>query len=353
MSNLKAKMERTTIDSYIYGTSTHSPVKSEQSKNAKLDSSDVYIESNKIFPSSKWVKLNVGGKVYVTTLCTLVSKEPDSMLARMFSQDGMLPSEQDEQGAYLIDRSPHYFEPIINYLRHGQLIVDANVSLEGVLEEARFFGIYSLITQLEPQLLQINRSIDDIPLTRRDVIKALIQTPHASELRFQGVNLAGADLRKLDFRNINFKYACMQRCNLSHANLTYCCLERTDLAYANLECSQLVSVKGLCANLEGANLRGCNFEDPTGVRTNLEGVNLKGACLESSNMAGINLRVANLKDANMKNCNLRSAVLAGADLERCNLSGSDLQEANLRGANLKDAELTLMVTPLHMAQAIR
>lgn len=53
----------------------------------------------------------------------------------------------------------------------------------------------------------------------------------------------------------------MQRCNLSHANLTYCCLERTDLAFANLECAQLVSVKGLCANMEGANLRGCNFED--------------------------------------------------------------------------------------------
>ncbi|XP_023298429.2 BTB/POZ domain-containing protein KCTD9 [Lucilia cuprina] len=308
----------------------------------------------KEFPSSKWIKLNVGGKVFLTTIWTLVSKEPESMLARMFSQEGaMLPSDQDEQGAYLIDRSPHYFEPIINYLRHGQLIVDQNVSLEGVLEEAKFFGLESLVSQLEPQIIQQNQSMDNIPLTRRDVIKALIQTSHITEIRFQGVNLAGADLRKLDFRNINFKYACMQRCNLSHANLTYCCLERTDLAFANLECAQLVSVKGLCANMEGANLRGCNFEDPSGLRTNLEGVNLKGACLESSNMAGVNLRVANLKNANMKNCNLRAAVLAGADLERCNLSGSDLQEANLRGANLKDAELTLMVTPLHMAQAIR
>ncbi|XP_020712987.1 BTB/POZ domain-containing protein KCTD9 isoform X2 [Ceratitis capitata] len=325
-------MERLASSNYKSSVDSLPNMKSDQNVITKLALAETATDAASKFNSSKWVKLNVGGKVYVTTLCTLVSKEPDSMLARMFSQDGMLPSEQDEQGAYLIDRSAHYFEPIINYLRHGQLIVDANVSLEGVLEEARFFGIYSLISQLEPQLAQISRSLDDVPLTRKDVIKALIQTPHASELRFQGVNLAGADLRKLDFRNINFKYACMQRCNLSHANLTYCCLERTDLAYANLECSQLVSVKGLCANMEGANLRGCNFEDPTGVRTNLEGVNLKGACLESSNMA---------------------AVLAGADLERCNLSGSDLQEANLRGANLKDAELTLMVTPLHMAQAIR
>lgn len=113
-------------------------------------------------------------------------------------------------------------------------------------------------------------------------------------------------------------------------------------------------MKGLCANLEGANLQHCNFEDQSGTgKTVFEGVNLKGACLEGSNMAGVNLRVACLKDANLKNCNLRAACLAGADLERCNLSGSDLQEANLRGANFKDAELELMLTPLHMSQAIR
>ncbi|XP_055377753.1 BTB/POZ domain-containing protein KCTD9 [Condylostylus longicornis] len=304
------------------------------------------------FPS-KWIKLNVGGKLYVTTLSTLINKEPNSMLSRMFSQGGMNPSDLDEEGAYLIDRSPHYFEPIINYLRHGQLIYDSHLNTEGILEEAKFFGIESLIPQLEAQLAANNISSDNIPLTRREVIRALIQTSYISELRFQGINLAGADLRKLDFRNINFKYACLAKCNLSHANLTHCCLERTDLSYANMECAQLVSVRGLCANMEGANLQGCNFEDPTGFRTNLEGVNLKGACLEGSNMAGVNLRVANLKDANMKNCVLRAAVLAGADLERCNLSGSDLQEANLRGANLKDAELELMVTPLHMSQAIR
>ncbi|EDW83712.1 uncharacterized protein Dwil_GK13533 [Drosophila willistoni] len=304
---------------------------------------------------SRWVKLNVGGQVYTTTVDTLL-REPDSMLARMFLQDGNVirPSERDEQGAYLIDRSPHYFEPILNYLRHGQFVCDAQISIKGVLEEARFFGICSLVAHLEELISQQEGPPNDYrPLTRIDVIKAIIQTSVLTELRFQGVNLSGADLRKLDFRNINFKYANMSRCNLSHTNLNYCCLERADLQYANLECAQLVSIRALCANMEGANLRGCNFEDPTGVRTNLEGVNLKGACLESSNMAGVNLRVANLKNANMKNCNLRSAVLAGADLERCNLSGSDLQEANLRGANLKDAELTLMVTPLHMSQAIR
>lgn len=178
-----------------------------QSAATKFDESNRTVELiSKEYSSSKWIKLNVGGKVFLTTIWTLVSKEPESMLARMFSQDGaMLPSDQDEQGAYLIDRSPHYFEPIINYLRHGQLIIDQNVSLEGVLEEAKFFGLEALVSQLEPQILQQNQSMDNVPLTRRDVIKALIQTSHITEIRFQGVNLAGADLRKLDFRNINFK----------------------------------------------------------------------------------------------------------------------------------------------------
>lgn len=177
-----------------------------KSKSTQCTAKMQELTSTKKFPSSKWIKLNVGGKIYTTTLSTIVNKEPDSMLARMFSQDGaMCPSDIDEHGAYLIDRSPQYFEPIINYLRHGRLIYDTNCNIEGILEEAKFFGVYSLIPQLEEQLNVANMSLDNVPLTRRQVIKALIQTSHLSEIRFQGVSLAGADLRKLDFRNINFK----------------------------------------------------------------------------------------------------------------------------------------------------
>lgn len=98
----------------------------------------------------------------------------------------------------------------------------------------------------------------------------------------------------------------------------------------------------LCSNAEGASLKGCNFEDPSGLKANLEGsllsslikratvphsstrtkqtflssgANLKGVDMEGSQMTGINLRVATLKNAKLKNCNLRGATLAGTDLE--------------------------------------
>ena len=61
---------------------------------------------------SDWIKLNIGGQVFHTTRTTLFS-EPNSMLAKMFSSEQLTPSNQDDQGNFLIDRSPRYFEPFV------------------------------------------------------------------------------------------------------------------------------------------------------------------------------------------------------------------------------------------------
>nr|XP_006815227.1 PREDICTED: BTB/POZ domain-containing protein KCTD9-like [Saccoglossus kowalevskii] len=286
---------------------------------------------------------------------TLTCRDPDSMLARMFGdQEFQWSSAVDSQGAYLIDRSGRYFEPILNYLRHGKLILDDELNPQGVLEEAHFYGMTSLIEQLEDLLKSNEPATDHTPMKRREFLNILMSTPTTSQLRCQGVNFTGADLSKLDLRSINFKSANLSKADLSGANLAFCAtLDRANLAGATLDGANLIGVKMVLANLEGASLRGCNFEDPAGSKANMEGVNMKGVDLESSQMAGVNLRVATLKNANLQNCNLRWAVLAGTDLENCNLSGCDLQEANLRGANVKGATFEEMVTPLHMSQSVR
>lgn len=48
-------------------------------------------------------------------------------------EQSILPSKQDVNGAFLIDRSPTYFEPLLNYLRHGQIILDDDVNAVGVV----------------------------------------------------------------------------------------------------------------------------------------------------------------------------------------------------------------------------
>lgn len=167
------------------------------------------VASSKKKPRTDWVTLNVGGRCFTTSKSTLTAKEPDSMLARMFAEDDLgylfTPSNVDAKGAFLIDRSPTYFEPILNYLRNGQLIYDKFVNPEGILEEARFFGIESIVPALETIIDKDKLNRDTVPLSKRDVINALIMTPYSTELRFQGVNLSGADLSKLDLRFINFK----------------------------------------------------------------------------------------------------------------------------------------------------
>uniref|UniRef100_A0A4W6F8S5 BTB/POZ domain-containing protein KCTD9 n=1 Tax=Lates calcarifer TaxID=8187 RepID=A0A4W6F8S5_LATCA len=267
------------------------------------DPQDDFRDPDKCQTHTDWLTLNVGGRCFTTTRSTLVSKEPESMLAHMFREKDVWGNKQDSQGAYLIDRSPDYFEPILNYLRHGQLIINEGINPLGVLEEARFFGIEQLAEQLETLIKSSQPPDDHSPLTRKEFIRFLLATTTKAELRCQGANLQG--------------------------------------------------VKMLCTNAEGATLRSCNFEDPAGIKANLEGANLKGVDMEGSQMTGINLRVATLKNAKLKNCNLRGATLAGTDLENCDLSGCDLQEANLRGSNVKGAIFEEMLTPLHMSQSVR
>ena len=78
---------------------------------------------------------------------SLFEREPGSLLARML-RGCMGPVDVAEDGTFLIDRSPDYFKPILNYFRTGKVIVDPDVSLQGVFEEARFYLVQSMVSTI-------------------------------------------------------------------------------------------------------------------------------------------------------------------------------------------------------------
>ncbi|XP_053922251.1 BTB/POZ domain-containing protein KCTD17 isoform X3 [Cuculus canorus] len=110
---------------------------------------------------AKWVRLNVGGTVFLTTRQTLC-REQKSFLCRL-CQGEDLQSDRDETGAYLIDRDPTYFGPILNFLRHGKLVLDKDMAEEGVLEEAEFYNIGPLIRIIKDRLEEKNYTVTQVP----------------------------------------------------------------------------------------------------------------------------------------------------------------------------------------------
>ncbi|XP_077987421.1 BTB/POZ domain-containing protein kctd15-like [Glandiceps talaboti] len=88
------------------------------------------------------VSLNVGGKLYTTSLTTL-TRFPDSMLGAMFS--GNVPVQTDDKGNYLIDRDGELFRHVLNFLRTSRLTLPGNFDEHDLLmEEADFYQLVVL-----------------------------------------------------------------------------------------------------------------------------------------------------------------------------------------------------------------
>ena len=72
-----------------------------------------------------WIKLNVGGQVFETSLDTLVRKYPQSKLARMFesnqTEDQLMLTGEEEMATnnnvHNLDLDPQAFSVVLNWLR--------------------------------------------------------------------------------------------------------------------------------------------------------------------------------------------------------------------------------------------
>ena len=99
---------------------------------------------------SSTIKLNVGGHLFTTSVQTL-TKDPNSMLAAMFS--GKFEMKPSEDGSFFIDRDGTHFRFILNYLRNGELILPEGATFLKELEaEAKFYQIQGILNELTPKI---------------------------------------------------------------------------------------------------------------------------------------------------------------------------------------------------------
>ena len=164
--------------------------KVDNEKDKKLDDKKKHIRSdgNDDDRKNDFIRLNVGGVIFTTTLTTLKSC-PESSLSKMFSSDknsysGML---KDESGAFLIDSSPTMFGYILDWCRYKQLILKENtVDLNSLEAVADYFCLDDMLaavkkrkemagaerkrkrirtSALEKNMKEINESLDLISRT--------------------------------------------------------------------------------------------------------------------------------------------------------------------------------------------
>ncbi|CAN6577584.1 unnamed protein product [Malus baccata var. baccata] len=269
----------------------------------------------KVSESSSLIRLNIGGKKFCTTIDTLTHREPDSLLAAMFSGRHSLCQEA-EKGYVFLDRDGKHFRHILNWLRDGVVPTLKDSEYSELLREAEYYQLLGLMDGIHAVLNKKREDEEvDTELTRTDIIKCI----QSEKVRFRGVNLSGLDLSKLDLSFVDFSYACLKNVFFSRANL---------------QCAKFKDVDAEGAIFHNATLRECEFT----------GANLRGALLAGANLQSANLQDACLIDSSFCQADLRSAHLQNADLTNANLEGATLEGANLKGAklrntNLKDANL--------------
>ncbi|KAF0914617.1 hypothetical protein E2562_030683 [Oryza meyeriana var. granulata] len=242
-----------------------------------------------------------GGKRYATTVETLTQREPNSMLAAMFSGRHTLPRHPDT-GMVFVDRDGKHFRHILNWLRDGAVPALSESEHQQLLREAEYYQLLGLADCINEKLgWKKDENLLEAELTRKDVIK-YIQAPR---VRFRGVNLSGLDLSKLDLSEVDFSFACIKNANFYSAYLRKAKFRLTEATYSSFQ---------------SANLHECE----------LIGANLEGSVLDKAN-----LQSANLQDACLKQCCFIETDLHSAHLQGANLMGANLSGANLEGANLK------------------
>ncbi|XP_051152445.1 FH protein interacting protein FIP2 isoform X2 [Andrographis paniculata] len=277
--------------------------------------------------ASSLVRLNIGGKKFCTTVDTLTQREPDSMLAAMFSGRHAL-YQDSEKGYVFVDRDGKHFRHILNWLRDGVVPIMKDSEYLELLKEAEYFQLLGLIDGIKTSLNK-RKEEEEIctELTRIDIIKCIQSEKDLSYVDFsyaclKNVFFSRADLHCAKFKDVDaetsiFHNATLRECEFTGANLRGALLAGANLQSANLQDACLIDCS-FC----GADLRSAHLQTADLTSANLEGANLEGANLKGAKLTNANLKGANLQRAYLRDVNLRDAALEGAKLDGANLLGA-------------------------------
>eukprot|EP00049_Salpingoeca_infusionum_P013480 m.251754 g.251754 ORF g.251754 m.251754 type:complete len:289 (-) comp15461_c0_seq1:2059-2925(-) len=127
---------------------------------------------------AKYLKLNVGGHLFITMASTIT--EGEHMLSAMFS--GRQKVLQDDQGFFLIDRDGQLFGYILNYLRGCEkFLPHSQEQLERLHEEASYYAMPELKDAIAHKLQQDFITSCSVPvLVAEDDMARLVETTTTS-----------------------------------------------------------------------------------------------------------------------------------------------------------------------------
>jgi hypothetical protein len=148
------------------------------------------------------IKLNIGGKLFTTSLSTLTS-EKNTFFTSMFGET--FNTQPDDDGEFFIDRSPQYFQIILDYLRNPTKELDLSDLNEKQLKEffyeVDFYSIKSLhfVPQKVNEILGIG---DKLSIKKLDTNKFRISKSNSGKW---DANITFSSCKK-------WKITCIQNC---------------------------------------------------------------------------------------------------------------------------------------------
>jgi uncharacterized protein YjbI with pentapeptide repeats len=148
-------------------------------------------------------------------------------------------------------------------------------------------------------------------------------------------DLGGSDLRGANLTGASLNGSHFDGANLSGANLIGANLNEVNFAGTPHRLGQYLGVTELSGiNLSGADLRKVDFSGLNLSGLKFNEANLCGTNLSELNFSGADLSGANLRGANLTAANLSGASLCRADLSGMQLIGTDLSQADLTGCSI-------------------